>query len=175
MVKCIKETSKDENGIFVKLVEGQETTPLHKGEPGKPCCCHWLLNQCEDFQNQKSHIQEIVEEAGHHCIFLPKFHPELNFIERFWGHVKRVLRENCSYSIKDLAIEAPKQLRTAVSLIQIRRYARHAGSWMAAYRLEYFGTSAAFAMKVFESHRGIPPTVDNEVQKQIEGKLEREK
>ena len=87
-VKCIKEKSKDENGIPVKLDEGQETTPLHKGEPGKPCCCHWLLNQCEDFQNQKSHIQEIVEEAGHHCIFLPKFHPELNFIERFWGHVK---------------------------------------------------------------------------------------
>jgi len=46
---------------------------------------------------------------------------------------------------------------------------------MAAYRLEYFGTSAAFAMKVFKSHHGIPPTVDNEVQKQIEANLERDK
>jgi hypothetical protein len=27
-----------------------------------------------DFQQQKSYIQEIIEEAGHLCIFLPRFH-----------------------------------------------------------------------------------------------------
>ena len=32
---------------------------------------------------QKSSVQEVIEAAGHLCIFLPKFHCELNFIEFF--------------------------------------------------------------------------------------------
>ncbi len=36
-------------------------------------------------------VQEVIEAAGHLCIFLPKFHCELNFIEFFWGWVKRYL------------------------------------------------------------------------------------
>ena len=34
----------------------------------------------------KSLVQEVIEAAGHICIFLPKFHCELNFIEFFWCH-----------------------------------------------------------------------------------------
>jgi len=36
-----------------------------------------------DFLAQKGAIAEIIEKAGHKCIFYPKFHCELNFIERY--------------------------------------------------------------------------------------------
>ena len=42
-----------------------------------------------DVLEQKSLVQEVIENAGHLCILLPKFHCELNFIEFFWGTVKK--------------------------------------------------------------------------------------
>ena len=41
-----------------------------------------------DFKEQQNAIQELVLSRGHFCIFLPKFHPELNFIERYWSRAK---------------------------------------------------------------------------------------
>jgi transposase len=35
---------------------------------------------------------ENKQDRGHHCLFLPKFHPELNFIERYWAIIKHWLR-----------------------------------------------------------------------------------
>lgn len=61
------------------------------------CCNKHILELQPDFQQQKSLIQEVIEAAGHLCIFLPKFHCELNFIEFFWGVVKKYLRDNCDY------------------------------------------------------------------------------
>ena len=37
---------------------------------------------------------------GHYCIFLPKYHPELNFIERYWSRVKWYARQKCDQTIK---------------------------------------------------------------------------
>ena len=47
-----------------------------------PCCLGFLLSEKADFKEQHNAIQELVLSRGHFCIFLPKFHPELNFIER---------------------------------------------------------------------------------------------
>ncbi|KAJ8580768.1 hypothetical protein M405DRAFT_752868 [Rhizopogon salebrosus TDB-379] len=55
------------------------------------CCNKRILEYKSDFKEQKSLVQEIIERAGHLCIFLPKFHCELNFIEFFWGRVKKYL------------------------------------------------------------------------------------
>src|ERR1700728_1721747 len=55
------------------------------------CCARNLLQSQPDFQEQKSRVQEIIEEAGHLCIFLLEYHCELNFIEYFWAAVKRYL------------------------------------------------------------------------------------
>jgi hypothetical protein len=50
-----------------------------------------LANQ-PDFLEQKCSIAEIIEDAGHLCLFLPKYHCELNIIEFFWGATKRYTR-----------------------------------------------------------------------------------
>ena len=51
---------------------------------------------------QRSLVQEVIEEFGHLCIILPKFHCELNFIEYFWGAFKRYLRDHCDYTFPTL-------------------------------------------------------------------------
>ena len=45
------------------------------------CCMARLLSQQEDFVNQESMVETLIKGAGHECIFLPKFHCELNPIE----------------------------------------------------------------------------------------------
>src|SRR6266511_1861902 len=82
-----------------------------KCEPsGIGCCLKRILEQESDFQKQKSLVQEVIEAAGHLCIFLPKFHCELNFIEFFWGAVPRNPREHCAYSYDGLRPTLPDAL-----------------------------------------------------------------
>ena len=66
------------------------------------CCAKQVLDHQPDFQEQKSLVEEVVESAGHLCIFLPKFHCELNFIEYFWGVTKQYLHSRCDYTFKSL-------------------------------------------------------------------------
>jgi transposase len=40
-----------------------------------------LLSQQEDFVNEPSMLETVINEAGRECLFLPKFHCELNPIE----------------------------------------------------------------------------------------------
>ena len=42
------------------------------------CCKARLLSQQEDFVSQESMVETLIKGAGHECIFLPKFHCELN-------------------------------------------------------------------------------------------------
>ena len=45
------------------------------------CCMAQLLSQQEDFMNQESMLETFIRSSGHECLFLPKFHCELNPIE----------------------------------------------------------------------------------------------
>ena len=61
----------------------------HAGWSGDtPCCLDFLLSEQPDFQAQQNAIQELNLSRGHYCIFLPKYHPELSFIEHYWSLVK---------------------------------------------------------------------------------------
>ena len=42
------------------------------------------LSTFTDFQNPKTIVEEYIESCGHICLFLPKYHCELNPIERVW-------------------------------------------------------------------------------------------
>ena len=42
-----------------------------------------------------------------YCLFLPKFHCELNWIERYWGATKEYLRKHCTYSVPGLRALLP--------------------------------------------------------------------
>src|SRR6266542_1258644 len=53
------------------------------------CYARRVISLKSDFLTQKGTIEKLIKKAGHMCIFYPKFHCELNFIERYWGACKR--------------------------------------------------------------------------------------
>lgn len=133
------------------------------GVEATSCCCKRILELQPDFRAQKSLVQEVIEEAGNLCIFLQKYHCELNFIEFFWGAVKSVLRANCDYTFETLKSNMPLALRS-VPIQTIRHWQHRIYRWMAAYR-GCLATQDAqlkvrqFSSKKYESHRHVPETL----------------
>jgi transposase len=116
------------------------------------CCARRLLSQQPDFLEQKSSVQEVIEAAGHLCIFLPKFHCELNFIEFFWGAVKKYLREHCDYTFETVKMNLPKDL-ASVQLSTIRKWEHRMIRWMEAYRDGKSAKDAQFDVKKYGSRK----------------------
>ena len=61
-----------------------------------------ILGKHEDFKNEKSKIERLLQALGHRVLFLPKFHPELNPIERVWGKAKVYVKDKCDYTFNGL-------------------------------------------------------------------------
>lgn len=94
-------------------------------------CCRCILHAQPDFIGQKSGIEEVYEAFNHEhhteykCIFLPKFHPELNPIERCWNIMKRFVRKNNDGTITTLRKNMEKGLSPEILPISlIRKYFR---------------------------------------------------
>ncbi|KDQ33601.1 hypothetical protein PLEOSDRAFT_164326 [Pleurotus ostreatus PC15] len=81
----------EERGFDVKGLKAK-CKPVCPFE-NKGCCMARLLSQQDDFANQTSLLEELIRKAGHECIFLPKFHCELNPIEMYWGWCKYRYRQ----------------------------------------------------------------------------------
>lgn len=62
--------------------------------PGAHSCCQRrILFEEPDFKGVNPIAVDFCKDRGFKLIFLPKFHPELNFIEMCWGFAKRLYRE----------------------------------------------------------------------------------
>lgn len=134
------------------------------------CCLKRLLSQQEDFLAEKSELWKVralrvlspavhstTQLLQHHeseCLFLPKFHPELNPIELVWGWSKRYFRERSTGSFKDAQRLVPESL-DACPLSTIRRFFRRVQRYMDVYRLGAKGILAEYAVKKYRSHRSI--------------------
>lgn len=118
------------------------------------CCNKRILELQPDFQEQKSLVQEVIEAAGHLCIFLPKFHCELNFIEFFWGAVKKYLRDRCDYTFDTLKENMPLAL-ASVQLQTIRKWELRTHRWIEAYRSGLSTKDAQLRVKQFEPYQLI--------------------
>ena len=77
-------------------VDNEETDPVpedsgamvDKAVEDLWCCMKHVLALQSDFAQEKPYLQKRIEERGHKCMFLPKFHCELNAIEMYWGFAK---------------------------------------------------------------------------------------
>lgn len=118
------------------------------------CCARHLLAVQPDFRLQKRAVPETVEDAGHICEMFPKFHCELNFIERIWATSKKVARRDCDYSFDSLKQRVPRIL-DEIHLSLIRKLSRKCWDYMQAYAegCDYFG--ALKQIKIYKSHRRI--------------------
>jgi len=69
-----------------KVAEASSSVP--SAPQDEWCCAYQVLSLQDDFVNKKPLLQHYLEGCGHVCLFLPKFHCELNPIEMLWGYAK---------------------------------------------------------------------------------------
>ena len=91
-----------------------------------------ILASHEDFKNEKCRVDTFLTSCGHTCVFIPKFHCELNPIERVWSQSKRYTRAHCDYTIASLRRSIPLGLKS-VSTENIANYVRRCRNYMYAY------------------------------------------
>ena len=85
-----------------------------------------------NFREEKTKIEHFLNKMGHICIFLPKFHCELNPIERCWAQAKRYTRAHTNYTIQKLRTDVPVAL-DSVTVENITNYFRKVTHYMFAY------------------------------------------
>ena len=93
-----------------------------------------------------------ITRLGHECLFYPKLHCELNYIEFFWGAVKRYTRENCNYSFAELEPTVLAGLES-VSLRTIQRFANRSRRWIDSYITGLNDKQKEFVERQEKSHR----------------------
>ena len=112
-----------------------------------------------DFINEKTKLEHYINSRGHAFLFIPKYHCEMNPIERCWSQAKRHTRAYCNYSITGLRKNIPRALDN-VSLENIQNYFRRVRDYMYGYLL---GHQAGIQLeelvknfsKQFKSHRCV--------------------
>ena len=70
------------------------------------------LKKFADFGFSLSILEELISRRDHMCQFLPRFHCELNPIERCWCHARKHTRSHCTGSIVRLRKIVPQGLET---------------------------------------------------------------
>ena len=77
-----------------------------------------VLSNHEDFANEKTILEHYLHGRGHLGFFLPKFHCELNTIERVWAQAKVYCRAHANFTLVNLrAIINPALDSVSVDLI----------------------------------------------------------
>lgn len=115
------------------------------------CCMQRMLSLQDDFKNEKPLLQLVIEKAGHKCLFLPKFHCELNPIEMVWGQLKRRKLFLCLFTVHTHYLQAFESLLMAHSLA---RKCRCQSAWTRSPPLtsgDTFGTAIDTWMRTSES------------------------
>jgi hypothetical protein len=117
----------------------------------------------EAFVDEQNRLEKILVGAGYIVIFLPKFHPELNPIERFWAYLKRLAREVCDYSLKSL-LELIPLIYAGTSVKTIRSHYYVAWAYLDAYNAGVHGFMSYRSLKKELRHRGVSSTLDEILQ-----------
>ncbi|TFK80727.1 hypothetical protein K466DRAFT_636180 [Polyporus arcularius HHB13444] len=141
-----------ERGFDVKKLRAK-CSPVCPAD-SQECCMARLMSQQEDFAKQQSMLEVLITQAGHECIFLPKFHCELNPIEMYWGWSKYRYREVVKKNFDDAKQVALNALNSCPTDV-IRRFIRKSWRFMSAYRLGLTGKAAAWAVRKQKQHRQV--------------------
>lgn len=81
-----------------------------------------VLGSHPDFKNERNRVKRfLIEEKQHIAYLLPKYHCELNPIERVWAQSKKYTRAYCNYSIVSLRKNVPRAL-DSVPLESIKKH-----------------------------------------------------
>ena len=114
-----------------------------------------MLGACHDFQQQKTILTEYIENRGHKCLHLPKFHCELNPIEQVWCQAKKHTKSYGDYTLPTMRKLIPEALNS-VTVDNIRKYFQKTRDYERAYRQGHGGLALETAVKFCKSHRRVP-------------------
>jgi len=130
------------------------------------CACCVLSDQ-PDFKSQPSGLQDVYDKynaahgAAHRCVFLPKFHPELNPIERVWSKMKFHVRRKSDGSLETLENAMREGLKEPnLTLCTIRKYCRLVYGYYEAYLIGHDIVTAQAWLSQRKTHRGYAPNMD---------------
>ena len=109
---------------------------------------------CAGFPGQDDSSSTVSGEYGHICLYLPKFHCELNPIEQCWCHGKKHTRSHCNGSIVRLRKIVPESL-DGITLDTIARFFSKSGDYETAFREGHSCDTVDKAIKQYKSHRRV--------------------
>ena len=98
-------------------------------------------------------LQQEIEQCGHMCLYLPKFHCELNPIERCWCHAKKQTKAFCNGSIERLRRTVPEAL-DSITMDMIAKFFMKTNDYEDAYKGHSCHTVDT-VIKTYKSHRRI--------------------
>ena len=122
-----------------------------------------ILANHDDFRVEKTIIEHFLSSCGHQVHFIPKFHCELNPIERVWGQAKRYTRSYTNFTLPGLRRIMETAL-DSVTLNIIRKYFARFGSMRGHTRkvirlvkklrmqLKCTNHTGEYLMKIFQEH-----------------------
>jgi hypothetical protein len=132
---------------------GEEAVAQWKGKAAMAA----QLGSEPDFLAEKSILETVIAEAcpQDKVVFLPKFHPELMAIERFFAVLKGDVRKECTGSIKDLRKMIPLAMDSVCGDV-VRRHFAGCRRFEALYRLALESSEVRTAFRATSSHRRAP-------------------
>ncbi|TFY55036.1 hypothetical protein EVG20_g9466 [Dentipellis fragilis] len=150
------QSADDEAGTRAEddYVDSEESEEDEEDDAPTTCCMRRILSLQDDFLKQKSLLEIVIEKENDVCHFLPKFHPEINPIEYYWGWVKRYYRERTNGNFQH-AKKLLNESLEACLLITMRCFFRRVQRYMSVYDLGATGIAAEYAVKKYASHRGV--------------------
>ena len=114
-----------------------------------------VLSYHEDFVTEDTIVESYLKGRGHKAYFLPKFHCELNPIERVWAQAKVYCRAYTNFTLIRLR-QIINPALDFVTVDNIRKFARKARDYEQAYREGHkAGKAVEDAVKVYKSHRRV--------------------
>lgn len=135
-------------------------------------CVSCTMRNQPDFVGQLSGLEEVYNKhnsefgKAHKCIFLPKFHPELNAIERCWSKMKNHVRAVNDGSLPRLREAMEDGLaETNLSVATIRRYCRLVECYYEAYEGGKDIIQAQEWINAHRSHRSHNKTMDSALER----------
>ena len=116
-----------------------------------------ILGKHPDFITQTTLVEELITSPSHICLFFPKFHCELNAIERVWCHAKNYARKYVNGSIVRLRTIVHESLNTCDTEL-ISKFFKTCREYLRAYYGGCTCTNVDVQVKLYKSHRRVTAT-----------------
>jgi hypothetical protein len=139
--KGLKQVCRERGLIVVENCNGytKQGRKLPDGTFDKSTSLAFLLSQCQDFRNEKTHLQVLAEAIGISVDFTPKFHPELpgEGVEYTWAALKQkyrrepLRRKKTRDAFKELVRECVEKERSDPA--RIKSYSARARAYICTY------------------------------------------